>query len=174
MNNFFSGKRVLISVIFMSVSFSSWGQSGTASVAPVLPPAPGGIDYVYNGPTAWSTSTRTVTNTGTDTMRFTQSPGILSGPYAGSYYIYNNLSLQWDFTKISGTKGGTLSIYMSNEYNSGQPVNGYQLISTISITTVTPQYAGYVFTGNPGTSYMSVYTGTGTMAVSYMSTLLVR
>ena len=176
MNCFFGRafKRMgLLALLLMVFAAMGMAQTVAGSVSPVFPPPPIGVDYVLGGPTSWSTSTRTVTNTGTDTMKAEITPTIQTGgAWNGYYYIYNSLTFQVDITKVSGTLGGTITLYGTNEPIAN--VSGYVQLASYSITTVTPQYYSKVLTGNSYTNYLQVFQGTGTEVATYYGTLLER
>ena len=129
-----------------------------------FPPSPTSGDYVNGTGPVYSTNVYTVTNTATDTAHVKLGPG-------PNNYCYQSVTFQVDITKISGTAGGTVTLYGSNETGTGI---GFVQIATYTVTTVTPQYYSKVVTGNPYTNYWTVLQGAGNEVLTWIGTLLLR
>ena len=168
---------VLIGLLMVgSMGMNANGQVTAAGLSPVLPPAPGGIDYVYGGPTSWSTVTHTITNTATDTVRVKVSPTITNNSsWDGYYYSYQSLTFGVDISAKTGTANGVFQLWGTNV--SGTPKNtdyGYAPIASYTVTNAAPQNWYTTVTGNPYSNYMVTGVGVGTTTLTYKYTYLAR
>jgi len=128
------------------------------------PPVPDSGDFVNNYGPLHTTGVYTVTNTGADTAHAFIAPGI-------NNYMFQSLTFQADITKVSGTAGGTVTLYGSTDlYGSVF----FAPIATYSITTASSQCWNSKVVGNPYTSYWVVITGTGTEVLNVLFSLLER
>lgn len=123
------------------------------------------------------------TYTGTS-ARTTTSVDTLTSSGAGAktndtiYYVANyslkGIGFQWDFNKISGTAGGYILVYGSENAGASYITTA---MTTVNVTTATSQTVGYLpnsGSGNPYDHYMIVVVDTGTQVSSVVTTLLPR
>lgn len=151
-------KKIVLFSLAILLCGTVFGQASS-----VTPPAPASGDFTGTGPT-YATPTYTVTNTGADTAHAKITPGI-------NNYLFQSLTFQIDITKVSGTAGGTVTLYASNETGLG---NMFVSLATYSITTATTQAWSTKIPGNPYTNYWLVVAGTGTEVLTCNMTLLER
>ncbi len=116
----------------------------------------------------------TVNNAGTDTFKVHMVRG-----WETTYSTknINSLGFQVDVLKISGTPGGTISVYGSKNGGISYLTTALTTFTVTTTSTTVPQSFGYDINaglGLPYTDIMYVYNGTGTMSCSWILYPLIR
>jgi hypothetical protein len=105
-----------------------------------------------------------VVTKGPDTVQIAITPGT-------DNYWYKSITFQADILLGTGAASAGGSVYVWSSADLGV---GYKQIASYSVSTVTPQYYNYTFTGDPGTNYMITCAFTGTVVTTCNYSVLIR